>query len=577
MIDFIRNEIKKNITEEIGVDVSASERQGFGHYSSNVAFKLSKMRGQSPLEVAKDLADKLKAVPDSGLEKVEAVAPGFINFWLKPEIFQKELAVILKEKGDYGRNNNLKGQKIIVEYTDANPFKEFHIGHLMSNSIGESLARIMEWNGARVKRACYQGDVGMHVAKAVWGWLLAEKNGFLPDHPFEEWTLQEKVNFLGQCYKKGAFHFDLGENEAREIAEINKKIYEGKDKAVMEAYKKGRQTSLEYFELIYKKLGTKFDYYFYESETEKDGKKIVEANMADGKDKKGKGIFEKSIGAVVFKGENYGLHTRVFINSEGIPTYEAKELGLAQIKYKKYNYDHSIIVTGNEVNDYFKVLLKVMEIIFPELAPKTKHLSHGMLRLPTGKMSSRTGDVITTEWLIGEVEKLVDKKMENQNFDQKTKQEIKEIVSVGAVKYSILRQAIGGDIIFDFAKSISFEGDSGPYLQYAYTRAKSVLEKAGNEKVKPSLKTVSLEISEVESMLCRFPEVVDRIGKEYAPHYLATYLIELARVYNAYYAKVKIVDANDQYSPYKVALTSAVMQVMKNGLEILGIKVPEKM
>jgi len=587
MIDLIEKEIEKIITEDVDLGISASERFGFGHYSSNVAFKLAKMREKSPLEVAKELVEKLDPTQPSHeasagkksdiFLKVEAAAPGFINFWLKPEIFQKELAVILKEKEDYGRNDNLKGQKTIVEYTDANPFKEFHIGHLMSNSIGEALARIMEWNGAKVKRACYQGDVGMHVAKAVWGWLLAEKNGFLPDHPFEEWTLQEKVGFLGQCYKKGAFHFDLGEAEAKEIAEINKKIYEGKDKVVMEAYRKGRQISLEYFELIYKKLGTKFDYYFFESETEKDGKKIVEANMSDGKDKKGKGIFEKSIGAVVFKGENYGLHTRVFINSEGIPTYEAKELGLAQIKYKKYSYDHSIIVTGNEVNDYFKVLLKVMEIIFPELAPKTKHLSHGMLRLPTGKMSSRTGDVITAEWLIGEVEKLVDKKMENQNFDEKTKHEIKEIVSVGAVKYSILRQAIGGDIIFDFAKSISFEGDSGPYLQYAYTRAKSVLEKAGSDKVKFSLKLVPSEISELEPVLCRFPEVVDRIGKEYAPHYLVTYLIELARVFNAYYAKVKIVDSADQYSPYKVALTSAFMQVMKNGLEILGIKVPERM
>ncbi len=140
-----------------------------------------------------------------------------------------------------------------------------------------------------------------------------------------------------------------------------------------------------------------------------------------------------------------------------------------------------------------------------------------------------------------------------------------------------MRQAIGGDIIFDFEKSISFEGDSGPYLQYAYTRAKSVLQKADKEKVRPSLKLAPKEVSELETMFCRFSEIVERAGKEQAPHYIATYLIELARIFNAYYAKFKIVDAEDEYSPYKVALTSALAQVMKNGLEILGIKVPIKM
>jgi arginyl-tRNA synthetase len=289
-------------------------------------------------------------------------------------------------------------------------------------------------------------------------------------------------------------------------------------------------------------------------------------------------VFEESNGAIIFPGEKYGLHTRVFISSQGLPTYETKDIGLAKKKMSlEKGLTSSLIVTANEQDAYFQVVFKALEFIFPEYAKISKHIGHGMMRFASGKMSSRAGNVITAESLIGEVEKLVEAKIAEQNLSEKEKKEIKDVVSVGAIKYSILRQAIGGDIIFDFEKSISFEGDSGPYLQYAYTRAKSVLEKASKEKVKPALKKMPNEVTELEVMLSRFSEVVERSGKEQAPHYIATYLIELARVFNAYYAKHKIVDAKDEYSPYKVALTSAFMQVMKNGLEILGIRVPERM
>jgi len=556
MIEIIRKALRLNIKEKIDIEVFASEKSDFGHYSTNMAFKLAPIVKKAPFEVAKDLATKLGK--NKEFTKVEAVAPGFVNFWLKPELFQKELVVILKNKNKYGRNNNLKGQKTIIEYTDPNPFKEFHIGHLMSNSIGEALSRIIEWSGAKVKRACYQGDVGMHVAKAVWGinYLGFKKIGLMAD--------------LARAYAIGSQTYESDERVKREINEINKKIYNQSDKNINKIYDSGKALSLDYFENIYRRLGTKFNYYFFESETGKFGKKIVEKGLK-------KGVFERSQGATVFKGEKYGLHTRVFINSEGLPTYEAKELGLAELKYKKYSYNKSIVITGNEVNDYFKVLLKAMEIIFPKLAEKTKHLSHGMLRLPSGKMSSRTGDVITAESLIEDVQGLVREKIKDRELSNEEKKEIEEVVSIAAIKYSILKQAIGGDIIFDFEKSISFEGDSGPYLQYAYARANSVLTKAKEGGVRPSLKFLPSEVSEVEQMLCRFPGVVERAGKEYASNYLITYLTELARTFNAYYARVKIVDPADEYSPYKVALVLAFVQVMKNGLEILSIQAPNKM
>ena len=218
-----------------------------------------------------------------------------------------------------------------------------------------------------------------------------------------------------------------------------------------------------------------------------------------------------------------------------------------------------------------------MTEMFPELAKKTKHIWHGMLRLPEGKMSSRTGNVVTFEFLFEEVKKIVSGKIEARKFTEREKNEIAEKVAIGAIKYSILKQSIGSDIIYNIEKSISFEGDSGPYLQYSLVRALSVLEKAKVEKIKPLFKDLPDKITDLEKMLCRFPEIAAKAGQEYEPHLITTYLTELAREFNNYYANNKIVEKNDEFSPYKIAITKAFSIIMKNGLWLLGIPAPEKM
>jgi arginyl-tRNA synthetase len=562
-----------------------------GDYSTNVAMALAKGEKENPRELAEKIVDELNKKLPEEVTKTEA-KNGFINFYLSPKFFAENIEEILKERENFGKNSYYSGKKMMVEYTDPNPFKEFHIGHLMSNTIGESISRIIAASGAEVKRACYQGDIGLHVAKTVWAMKRSK-----------EWPKDLSISFLGRMYALGAKAYTENEGDKKEIEEINKQIY-GKDSEVYEKYYlPGREISLDYFETIYRRLGTKFDFYFFESETGELGKEIVEKNIGD--------VFEKSEGAIVFKGENFhpSLHTRVFVNKEGLPTYEAKELGLAKIKYDKYPYTNSIVITGNEVNDYFRVLLEAMEHVFPDLAEKTKHLSHGMLRLPTGKMSSRTGEVITAESLLEIVSKKVVEKVKETNRSAVDASFINQ-VAVSALKYSILKQSIGGDIIFDFDKSISFEGNSGPYLQYSYARAKSILEKAKAEGIFPSLSssspaslaqgfafrspdarsgTVPAQSSkpapgntpstllDIERLLYRFPEVVLRSAKEFEPHYLVNYLTELARAFNAFYGNTKIVDKEDPTSLYKVALTEAFSIIMKNGLSLLGIETPEKM
>jgi len=546
--EIVRDVLKDlEISEMIDFTVEHPEDLKNGDYSSNVAMVLARNLKTNPRELAEKIIKEISARQDlADLAEVEKIEEknGFINFYLAKDFFQNSVKEVLKNK-DFGWNESLKGKKIMVEHTDPNPFKEFHIGHLMPNVIGSTVARVLSWNGAEVKEACYQGDVGMHVAKAIW----AMRKGF-----------DIKI-----AYASGSKAFEEDEDVKKEIQEINKKIYDKSDEKINKFYNSGRQESLGYFDSVYKRLGTRFDYFFFESEVAGIGKKIVEENLGESLPA-GRQVFEKGEkGAIIFRAENFdkSLHTRVFVNSEGLPTYEAKELGLAKEKYDRYKYDKSIVITGNEINDYFKVLLCAIKQIFPELAEKTLHFSHGMLRLPTGKMSSRTGDVITAESLIDMV---------------KEKVKGDEGVAIGAIRYMILRQAIGGNIIFDIEKSVSTEGDSGVYLQYSYARANSILEKAKEKKISAEVRLLQdWQTTELEKLLYRFPEVVLRAGQEFAPHYIVSYLTELARTYNSFYGNNQIIDAKDASSPYKVALSHAFFIVMKNGLNILGIPVLEKM
>lgn len=538
-----------------------------GDYASNVALIAAKSAKANPRELATHIVAEIGDKKPSFIESIEVAGPGFINFRLSRTFFTDSLRIIKKAGDDFGATKVLKGQKYLVEYTDPNPFKEFHIGHLMSNAIGESLARLFASQGAKVKRMCYQGDVGPHVAKCLWG---MKKN--LTSMPDRKSSLSERASFLGRCYAEGSTAYEEDATAKSEIDALNKAVYEGAGRDLMKLYKRGRKWSLEKFEEIYKVLGTKFDHYVLESEVMHDGIAIVEKNIPTG-------IFEKSDGAVVFKAEKHDpkLHTRVFINSQGLPTYEAKELGLNTRKWKKIRPDKSIIITANEQTDYFRVVLKALELVAPEARSIVEHISHGMLRFAEGKMSSRKGNVVTGESLVKDVEALVATKLEGREMKDVEKKAVAEIVAVSAIKYSILKQVTSSDIIYDFEKSISFEGDSGPYILYSTVRAHSILEKAKKEGVKADFSHATSDIPTLEKILYRFPEIVSRAVSERAPHHIATYLIEISAEFNSWYANTQIVKKGDADSAYRVALTESFSIVARKGLDLLGIRVPEKM
>lgn len=598
----------KEVVKKLGfqltdIVISIPQNPAFGDYTTNLALQLAKrerIKGkQSPLEVAKEILEELGK--RDYLERAEVAGGGFINFFVKPKALMESLRQVCNQTAIL----KSKKEKVLVEFTDPNPFKEFHVGHLFSNSVGESLARLFEAKGFEVKRANYFGDVGMHVAKSIWGMRhkLAKEGLALKD--LEQKTLRERVEFLGQAYTEGAEAYEQEKQTEEEVKRVNLLIYiaaqqymeetsdfkpqvsyrslvtfdEEELKQIREIFENGRKWSLEYFETIYNILGTKFDYYYPESVVGEYGLKQVLEHIDDG-------IFEKSDGAVIFPAEKYGLHNRVFINSLGLPTYEAKELGLAFKKYQEYQYDRSIIVTGSEVNEYFKVLMMALSKIHPELAKKTIHIGHGMVRMLGGKISSRKGNVLTFEEIFEQVKDKVAILL--ADFDSKEEKErLLNTVSVGAIKFAMLKHQPGADSIFDIEKSVALEGDSGPYVQYTYARANSILRNAQinyqldlphadahSIAVPASLET---EERQILQKIEYFADTVEEAAAILHPNVIATYLLEVAALFNLFYQKHRILNAPEDKKDFRLFLTCAVASVLKQGLNLLGIEAPERM
>lgn len=531
----------KNFLVEYPADISN------GDFSTNVAM-VSKTDPEK-------IKEKIKKIDE--IEKIE-VKNGFINFFLSKKFLVDSIKNINE---NWGSNCSRKREKIMVEYTQPNPFKPFHIGHLMSNAIGESISRLIEFSGAKVIRANYQGDVGPHVAKAIYE---LRKNH--AKELEEEGDVIFKSQFIGQCYVKGNEAYENDEEAKKQIDQINKEIYDRSNPEINKINDWGLEITLSAFERIYDILGTEFDKYYFESDMAEVGKKIVSKNK----------IFKKSENALIFEAGKYNpkLHTRVFITSQGLPTYETKELGLIVTKFKKSLFskklDLSIVTTGKEQEEYMKVVEEAISQIYPQYRSRMKHIPHGLMRLKTGKISSRTGNIITGESLLRDSmavvrEKIADRKLNN-------KDEIAKLVGVGALKHSILKSSISSDIIFDFEKSISFEGDSGPYLQYTTVRAKAILNKSG----KHLGNEISEEVNYLERILYRFPDIVKRSQDEFEPHYVTNYLTELASTFNSFYNRTHLLK-KDNYLNYRLDLVKAFYLTMKNGLYLLGISVPEKM
>lgn len=482
----------------------------------------------------------------------------FINFSLSDGALWDEIKRILKEKDKYGNSVQEGTVKINLEFGDPNTHKLPHIGHLFSYIIGHSWSRILEATGHRVFRSIYQGDVGLHVAKCLY---VASQE---PLKISELKTLDEKVQFLQECYQKGSQLYEDDADAKQAIDVLNKKIYEH-DGEVEELWKETRQWSVDYYKKFEEQLGIEYNKHYFESMTADEGKKIVLENVGK--------VFEESEGAIIFPGEKFGLHNRVFINRFGNPTYEAKDIALAALKYKDWKFDTSIITTASEQNEYFKVIFAALEKVNPELKGKLQHIGFGMVDLKSGKMSSRSGNIVSAIDLVEEVQKkAAEISPENPSH-----------IALAAIKYSFLKSEARKNISFDIDESVSLQGNSGPYLLYMYARAKSILVKAGEHEIpkevrndKKNIISASKEERAVVRALVKFPEVVEAASEKMVPHLIATYLFDLAQKFNKLYETTPILKAPDADKVRLLTLIEATAQVIKNGLFLLGIETLEK-
>ncbi|MBQ3292812.1 arginine--tRNA ligase [Candidatus Saccharibacteria bacterium] len=563
----LREILKKAIFELFEIDfepeIVVSPENIEADYSSNAPLRLAKELHDNPFNIAEKISEKI--------DNTFASKPGFVNFRVADEILKNKINS-LSEKFEVS-SDEFGGKTVICEFSDPNPFKVLHVGHLYTSVVGDAISRLFEYAGAKVVRANFGGDVGLHVAKTMY--ILKQKNPV-------ELTIED----IARCYVEGTAVYEDDEGARAEITELNKEIYKINAENIHEGelaelYWKGRELSYEYFKDFYARIGVKFDKYYPESS-------VASLGLSKVLEELDKGVYEKSDGAVIFDGEKYGLHTRVFVNREGVPTYEAKDVGLIFTKWRDFHFDKSVVITGNEQLEYMKVVLKSVEQYAPELVEKTSHLTHGLVKLPGNvKMSSRKGNFLKAVEVLGMVSDELLKE-----YDSKDSK-----VAMAALKYAFLKYKMGGDIIFDVKESVKMTGNSGPYLLYSAVRAAKILAAVSetlsrNAPSGPSLRASvapyltrrqicsSKAYSEpaernLAKKLLEYKEVLNEAVMEMAPSKVANYLYEVAQEFSRFYENCPVVGSNEEVERMK--LVKVYFETMQHGLKILGIEIPEEM
>ncbi len=530
-----------DIKTEVSVTV-APDNTG-ADYASNVAMQLAKLVHQAPMVTA----ERIKVELDGEGFGIEVAQPGFLNFTIdEGAILEKALKYADDLDGEI-KDESYAGKTVVAEFSDPNPFKVLHVGHLYTSVVGDSISRLLELAGARVIRANFGGDVGLHVGKTMYSLMQKGEK--------ENLTIED----VAKCYVGGTQAYEEDEAAKAEITKLNKEIYrinaeDVHGEELADLYWRGRELSYEYFEDFYGKIGVKFDKYYPESAVADRGVREVRAHTGT--------TYEESDGAIVYKGEKVGLHTRVFINREGVPTYETKDVGLIFTKWDDWHFDESIVVTGNEQADYMKVVLASVSEYAPQLVDRTTHLTHGLVKLPGNvKMSSRKGNFLKAI----DVLEMINEMVKDENL------------TLAAIKYAFLKYKMGGDIVFDPKESVSTTGNSGIYLLYSAVRAKKILQKCVGEKYLGEKDTETS--SEYEKTLAKkvvqYKDVIQEAVREKAPYKVCTYLYELAQEFSRFYEHVKV--AGSEREAELAKLVKAYLNVMEHGLGLLGISAPESM
>lgn len=543
------------------IELEHPSNSKFGDLSTNIAMKIGKQQGKNPFTIAENLVKQIQAQKLKEIEKVEAVKPGFINFYLSNEFFAANIKEILDKKDSFGKSDLGEGQTIVLDYSHPNIAKPIGVHHLITTLIGESIKRIYGFIGAKTIADNFLGDWGTQFGKTIYA--------------FKEWgdkkaIEKDPINELLKLYVR--FHEEAEKNPELDEKgrEEFKKLEEG-DKENTDLWKWMRKESLKELKEVYKRLDVSFDYYngeaFYNDKT---------GQIIDVLDKKG--ILETGEGgAKIVDLEKDDLRVALVQKADGATLYLTRDL--AAIKYRTENFKPTKIlyVVENAQGLHLAQAFKIAEMADLKNATELIHVKFGSMRFPEGRMSTRKGKVVFLWDVLEKAKEKALKIVEEKNPDLKNKEEVAETVGVGAVKYAILSHNRVTDIAFTWDKILSLDGNSAPYLMYTYARAKSILRKAGEVPKDFKIQKLEKEEENLLKKIYQFPEIVETAAKEYLPSHISTYVYELAQDFNTFYNKVPVLNADKDLKEFRLALVSVTAQIIKNSMSLLSIDLPERM
>ncbi len=530
---------------------------------SLACFESAKKTQQNPAEFAAAWAAKLKENKElqEYFTDIKAAGP-YLNFSISPEYLAAAvIGAARKAKSAYGSNKSGQSQKVMIEYSNGNTHKEYHVGHLRNISYGDAVNHLLAVNGYASIPVSYINDFGIHVAKTIWNWRR---------NPQYRESREDKGYLLGKCYAEASQLLADDAKGKAEVGQIMKEI-ESRSGADYELWQETRQWSLDYFSSIYKELGVRFEETFYESAVIANGLKLVE-------DLKGKGILRVSEGALIADLEKYDLGVLPIIRSDGTALYPVADLSLASEKFKRYELSRSIYVVDVRQSLYFKQLFKIIELMGYE--QPLVHLTYDFVTLPEGMMSSRTGNVITYKELRDKLLAKLSEETASRHQDW-TAGRIKEValaLTIATIKFEMLKVSADKIITFNIEEAARFDGYTACYLQYGYARLKSIIRKEGFHFGAADLSCLK-EAKEKELLMkmAKYPEIVAAAGAKYNPSEVAKYLFELVQLFSDYYHEINILKAESKTRKARLALIKALAQILHNGFDILGLKALEEM
>jgi arginyl-tRNA synthetase len=553
------------------IEIDYPKSRIFGHLTSNIILQIAKIVGKAPREAAQQI---LPYIRHEDIERVEIAGPGFLNFYLNKKFFLKHLGRILEEKDGYGSWNLGQNRVVLMEFGSPNAFKSLSVGHLRNAITGLSLSRLLTFLGYRVVNLNYYSDIGLHVAKSIYMFLRRP----LPND-FEARTTHEKMNYIVDCYVEANQLFETNPDVKSEIQEINLKIFSGEDSIINETYKKLLQWSLDHQHYdFFERIGVKFDREYSESQ-------MSDAAVRLSTELEGK-VLIRDDNALVFPGEQYNVNRYVFLSKYGTPTYSAKDMALALKKREDYpNYHFSIVLTSVEQNDYFKSLIAALCVFDNSFKDKYYHLGYGwLLGMDGKKASTRKGNIVDAVDYLNEAKEIAKERIkDDKNYLPQDIDNIAEKIGISGLKFLFLSHELHKDIVYNPTVFLDPQGYSGPYILYAYVRAKSILREANIDKFDFDSSGLNTDYSvsdceeELLEILSKFENITFMAGKQLAPHIIANYLFDLAQSFNKFYKEHKVLVDNEFVRNFRLSLTLATATVLANGLYLLGIETIDHM